>query len=331
MANARFNGSLTKVEFTPGSADGRTRPSISGGKIFNSPQAADQISGLVKGVARVHFAYYSALLKSMDEVIQNPGVPAAAKRFNKKRGKITGIKKDVKFSRPVILKIDELPGKPFSNRIRLSGRWAGLAETTLEAKAELGGEMLFWKHTSESSQAFHSAITARLARIKPRDFVRSGQTAPVITGGSLAQKGAGKRVAQAKYSFKLGIPSWDRKMDALITIPFATGQTVSTLTATGLKNRPKLHGIDRILAAEAFRPWLRDLSVQSGQARDAYIKGGTFTPRTTPIVPGAAPPLQKRVEHLQKKIVEQRGGKAVEAPTLSNLNTARMLWATRKK
>jgi hypothetical protein len=324
-----FNDKTSKgIQFTPGSLDGRTRSSISGNSIFSTPKAAEQITGLMKGVARVHYAYYAALLKSMDEVVQNPGVPAAAKRFKKKRGKITSIKKDVKFSRPVTLKIDELPGKPFSNRIRLSGRWAGLAETTLEAKQALGTEMQFWKHTGESSAAFHTAVTSRLSRVRPRDFVRFGQAAPVITGGSLVKQGAGKRVAQAKYSFKLGIPSWDAKMDALITIPFATGQMVSTLSATGLKNRPTLRGVDRILAAEAYRPWLRDLSSQAGQARDAYIKGSAFSPKTTPIVPGAASPIQKNVERFLKK----KAGQEVEVtPTLNNVNVARLMWGSRHK
>jgi hypothetical protein len=323
-----FNDKSSKaIQFTAGSSDGRTRPSISGNSIFSTPKAAEQITGLMKGVARVHYAYYAALLKSMDEVIQDPGVPAGIKKFSKKRGKITGIKKNVKFSRPVTLKVDELPGKPFSNRIRLSGRWAGLAETTIKAKQALGTEPQFWRHTGESSAAFHSAVTSRLARIKPRDFIVMGNTAPVITGGTLARQGAGKRVAQAKYSFKLGIPSWDAKMDALITIPFASGQIVSTLSATGLRNRPKLRGIDRILAAEAMRPWLRDLSSQAGQARDAYIKGGVFTQRTTPIVSGATSPLQKKVERLLKK----KAGQEVEAPTLASVNVARLMWGSRHR
>lgn len=323
-----WNSSHKGIQYTPGNAAGTSRGSISG-ELFDSAKAGQQISGLAKSIARVHYAYYAALLKSMNEVVQNPGVPAAAKRFSKRRGKITGIKKDIKFSRPVTLRVDELPGKPFSNRIRLSGRWAGLAEATIEAKQASGREMLFWKHTGEASQAFDVAVKSRLAKIKPRDFMVSGLTPPTITGDSLATKGAGKRVARAKYSFKLGIPSWDAKMDALITLPYANGQLVSTLTAAGLSNRRKLRGIDRILAAEAYRPWLRDLAVQAGQARDAHIRGSAFTSRTSPIVSGAISNLQKSMERVQKKIAEQKGDNA--APSLTNMNAAKMLWAARKK
>ena len=275
--------------------------------------AARAIAFSVKRINQAYYAYYVALLKSMDTLLKSPGVPA----------KPSGTEQQMEsFNKTVVL--SNLPAAAYglgvrSERITLAGSWKGLADPTMEAKEKLKGPKVFWKHTGKASSAFHTAVTARLAQIKAKDFVvGNAKPTPTIQRASASIIGPGKYVVSASYTFKMGVPNWNPEMDTLISIPFATLKSVSTLTDSGLLDRlaadarasgafdPKanlktaeLTGIDRILMAEAHRPWLRDLSAQAGARLRTFIEGKTIAAAESVVGIKATNSLQNKL--LKKK------------------------------
>jgi len=256
------------------------------------PLPADIARTIAYSVNRINYAYYAyyvGLLKGMDNLLKSPGVLAKPHSTDQKTEA---------FNKTVIL---PLPGMgrglgKSSDRVTLSGNWKGLSETTMKAKNKLAGPKVFWKHTGKSSQAFHAAVTARLKLIKPKDFMVSNSAPPTVVKESSAKIGKGKYVASASYKFEMGVPNWDAKMDTFITVPFATLKSESTIEASGLLydlevkaqasgafdpkanvKTAELTGIDRILMAEAHRPWLRDLSAQAGSRLQSFITGKSVT------------------------------------------------------
>lgn len=258
-------------------------------------QAAERIASQARFPVRMHYAYYRALLVAMDKLLQNPGIPAS-------RGTI-------KFSKSVNLAV-EMPEEALLTKINLTGKWLGLADITIKAKLASGREPQFWRHTGEASQAFHAAIIDRLAQIRPEHFM-TGIAGPILSD---VKNG---RVSSVKYTFKTGVPRWSSKMDALITVPFATGK-IKPIDAGKSGN---LRGIDRILAAESKRPWLRNLSAQVGNALDQKINGGTLATRDT--TSSQASPLQNAVDRIQQK--------SHVAHPPETMTAFRLQWASRKK
>jgi hypothetical protein len=255
-------------------------------------QAAERIAAQARFPVRMHYAYYRALLTAMDKLLQNPGIPAS-------RG-------NIRFAKPVTLAV-EMPGEALLTKINLVGRWLGLADLTIKEKLATGKEPLFWKHTSEASQAFHAEVIQRLANLRPEHFITG------LTGPTLSDVKNGK-VSSAKYTFKTGVPHWNSKLDQLVTAPFATGKTESIDVPTG-----NLRGIDRIMAAEFKRPWLRDLSAQSGNILKQKLNSGTFA--TTPHAQES--PLQNAVNRFHQK-------KGVTPTHSSREDAFRLAWASRK-
>jgi hypothetical protein len=277
------------------------------GKLKDS-KVAVFIAEQVNRYPRAYFAFYRALLHAMDRLLQNPNIPVKSRVFeqrvrspsSKSRKPDVAVPRVVreKFSRSVPLRVYD-QGKQISKNIRLEGNWPGLTQFTLEQKEQLGYPPTFWKHTMEASHAFHEAVTARLAHIKPRSFVVQDRPELKLVGESLGKSGPGRRVAVARYKFAIGVPKWNKKMDALITLPFTSGISPSTQIASGASFRTpkgrvrKLHGIDRIMVAEAYRPWLRNLSKQAGWALLSYLEGGArATPTSSEFVSGLHSELQ---------------------------------------
>lgn len=257
----------------PASWNKSSRPTSNDHKMTIA-QAAEHIAAQARFPVRIHYAYYCALLKTMDQLLSNPGVPAS-------RGAIT-------LNKSVSLDV-EMPRQALLTKINLVGRWLGLADLTIQEKLASGKEPLFWKHTGEASQAFHTATTNRLAQLKPENFV-TGVTGPILSD---VKNG---HVSSAKYTFKIGVPHWNSKLDRLITKPFASGKIESIVATTG-----NLRGIDRIMGAESARPWLRSLAAQSGNALKQQVNGGSFsTIQTAPVSP-----LQNSINRFHKKDAEK--------------------------
>lgn len=254
------------------------------GQFTNDKAVAEEITQPISQITRAYYAYYVAMLKAMDEVLRNPNVPVRVRAARKKYGvrTINGIdtgyaRETVAFQRVVNLVVSDI-GQDKTTALTLSGKWKGLEESTIEAKQELGYSPTFWKHEGEGYQAFHSEMMSRLSRLKPRNFkstivrkyVSYGQRDPrVKTNGVVS------RIRSARFEVQIGVPAWNKKMDTITTLPFATGDLgISTLASTGLRQgQKKLRGINRILAAEATRPWLRLLAAKAGIALEKHLQG----------------------------------------------------------
>jgi hypothetical protein len=180
------------------------------------------------------------------------------------------------------------------------------------------GKPVFWHHTGEAANDFHSRVTSRLAQVKIRHFI-AGDIKTTIEGSSRGYKGAGKYAAKATISMKVGIPSWNNKMDTLVTIPFTTLRTdVSTLVGTGVSqsdasgnNKKKASGIDRLLIAESYRPWLRKLSAQAGSALRKYLKDTTAAASPLGSQSPAAQAGQNRMNHRMEQLKRARANRKV--------------------
>lgn len=278
-----FTANQSTVTKQPAFKEGTIRGRDVTGKNYDT----SRITSLVNRIQNAYYLHYVGLLESMDGLVQNPGIAAVGNDAKGSRG-TTSFNKTVRFvPQSKVGNLTKLP----ETAINLQGEWPTLSELTMEKKASLGNKV-FWNHTGEAATAFHAAVASRLAYIRPHHFMESGRTAPQLVGGSSGATGAGQYVAQATFKFKLGIPSWNNKMDTLITKPFATRRTnVSTLTGTGVSDNGKdkhrnwqsgtkgkeLRGIDRLLVAEAYRPWLRSLSAQAGSALQRYVNGSSTT------------------------------------------------------
>lgn len=303
-----------------------------------------QITNMARQFQLTYRAYYVALLKAMDDVVQNPGVTAVGSTPYKGAEQYHEVE-DVHFKRSVILKPSASYGAKTTptTTINLEGTWPSLRPETMADK-RVKKSTVFWNHTGEAAKAFHAAISTRLATVKPKDFaVTFNKSAIKVEGGSsptgVQRQNNAQHVAKATFHFKLGIPAWNNKMDTLITIPFATQRTnVSTLVGTGLSNKvldgksnwkadgktkagKALHGIDRLLVAEAYRPWLRDLSAQAGSALSSYISGSTVTPSKSPIASGIRAKIEKKVAEAKKVLKEDKDKEAL-AKKVSSFKSA---------
>lgn len=278
--------------------------------------ATSQITSLVTRIQNAYYMHYVGLLESMDGLVQNPGIAAVGNDAKGSRG-TTSFNKAVRFvPQSKVGNLTKLP----ETAINLQGEWPTLSELTMEKKASLGNKV-FWNHTGEAATAFHAAVASRLAYIRPHHFMESGRTAPQLVGGSSGATGAGQYVAQATFKFKLGIPSWNNKMDTLITKPFATRRTnVSTLKGTGVSDNgedkhrnwqtgtkgKELRGIDRLLVAEAYRPWLRSLSAQAGSALQRYVNGSSTTANQNQGAKGIYQKAQAALKKAKEQDLAQR-------------------------
>jgi hypothetical protein len=327
------------IELTHGGRFGGRKPAESVTHDHQYKALAAQLAGEVAHFPRAYWAYYRALLQAMDTLVQNPGVPAVVsktkliKETRKSRANPGSSPPQYEeyevttasFNKTVVLHPSELIGDAPSTSINLKGQWKSLSPDTLDAKKALGNPV-FWHHTGEAANDFHSRVTSRLAQIKVRHFV-AGDIKTTIEGASRNSKGAGKYAAKATISMKVGVPSWNNKMDTLITIPFTTLRTdVSTLVGTGVdqndshgwkssQNKKKAHGIDRLLIAEAHRPWLRDLSSQAGSALRKYLKDTTVSASPlgsrSPAAQAAQSHMAKRLEQLKKAKANHKERKAI--------------------
>jgi len=294
------------------------------------PSIAKLVTYQMQGYQQAYYAFYVALINAMDELLQNPDQPATkwtkvfarytpkkddfGQPLRDKKGRIiyesnpTKIDrvKDQPYSKQLTLRVQGLQGNPHP-RITLKGSWAGLTEFTLQEKEKLGYQPTYWKHTKEASRAFSALAAARISAIKPRDFYIRKQGKTLLVAGSSGTKGARKRVAAVEYELGLGVPVWNQKMDVLITDPFANGVRNSTQTSTGIyyadaSGKPRvLHGIDRILVAEAYRPWLRNLSVAAGKSLQSYLKKGVASAPGTSAYAQGRVSAEKRAEAARKK------------------------------
>lgn len=269
---------------------------LKGGSPFRSDSEAEflrKVTAPVDRAQRYHFAYYKATLLAMRRVLASPGIAAT--------------EAPVTVTKQVVLPLIGA-GLNATDAVSLSLTWRGLANSTIEEKKKLRAHPVFWKHTGRGSRAFNAAVEARLASLTKKDFiiqdpVQLSHVKPVK--GSLGTHRK-QDVAKAQYSFRIGVPAWNSKMDALFTIPFVSGYTVSPAQYSGLdlyerqaysdneiagprfryvRKKQVLHGIDRLLAAEASRPLLRPIALQAGQRLRAALHGGAVQITQAPVSP----------------------------------------------
>lgn len=234
------------------------------------------------------------------------------KRTKSEKKVIQRTSRDVRYDRKVSLQV---PGRK-NPVVHLRGTWAGLADSTIKKKLSIyeeyktqrrnwnpaddgivGPVPTFWRHTGRGRAAFHSAVRARLASLDAKDFLQSVEkkSARVVPGSlpvSTTTRGgrfsANAKIAQVAYEVKFGIPRWNQKLDLLTSVPFASGLRPALAASfsnllwakfnqAGDETRPDLRGIDRLLAAEIYRPWLMALAEQAGRELQAYVSGQAVT------------------------------------------------------
>ena len=295
-------GSAKNIELSRG------RTGVSGSGVYkdftSEDKAAEYVAESVFAIRNTYYAFYVALIRSMDKLLQEPGITAEG----------GGYARSVSVRRNVPLYVVGIRRAPTRFTAKIAKTWPGLSSVTMEEKDLPGRFKSFWKHSGQASQAFSAMASARVARVRPQDFMVVDRSAIQVLGGVANIKGRGKFVRQARITVQMGVPLWNRQMDALITIPFSTRKTVSTLTTTGLTSLRRgnpgvfkgrnLTGVDRLLAAEAYRPWLRELSIQAGEQLLAYLSGTTVTARNSALAGELADQAarNKPPKRLRKKV-----------------------------
>ena len=249
-------------------------------------QAVNVLADSMRNPSRIAFRTYVALLIAMDKLLSSPG--------------ITVSRKPISLNKSITLNIETDVGR-LLKRINIVGEWAGLAPLTMKQKVTIGATS-FYRHTGEASAAFHAEVVNRLASLSPRSFVKD-ITKPItsdIKNGNLKF---------ARFSYKVGTPSWNPQMDQIITTPFATGK-INQIGNVASRLR-HLYGVERIVAAEATRPILRQLAAKAGCELQAKLTGKQ--PKSV----------------LMQRITQIRLKKA--APDVQDLPNMKMLWLNRHK
>jgi hypothetical protein len=268
----------------------KQRPSLQSSNVtLTTSQAVNVLADSMRKPSLIAFRIYVALLQAMDKLLSSPSINAS--------------KNNIQLNKSVTLNIETDVGR-LLKRINLAGSWSGLKPLTMKDKLRIGSRT-FWHHTGESEQAFHVAVRERLASLTPKSFVKDIK-APVTSD---IRNG---RVSFAKFSYKLGVPSFsgNSPMNEIITKPFETGQI------TPISNLPRgqhLRGTDRILAAEHTRPMLRQLSAKAGCELQSQLTGQQ--PKSV---------LMQRITKIMLK-------KEKAVPDVQDLPNIKMLWVNRHK
>jgi len=300
--------------------------SKSGIKEVAAPQAVSDLRKLAQQIARpatrmqvATYLYYKASLQTLVEALQEPQVPPRFNGTYYKGNEDTNYQGyDTPFRRAFTLKTNGAEAKAIglnrADTVEVSGVFSALRPYTLWEKDELlSTTPTYWKHTGKGFAAFRSAARTRLSSLRYSNFakVTTPQASQGVTAFTLGRGKNKKTYGRVSYQVEIGIPAWNPKMDLLFTVPFATGKVVSLTTGLGLNfTRPEqnedgayintqLRGIDRILAAESKRPWLRALAIEGGTALRKYL--GLPTPPG-----GSLAQLAKAEQNLKRNIPKRR-------------------------
>lgn len=231
---------------------------------FNAFSAA-----LDKNIFKVrdtYYAYYISLLRTANQFLKHPNIPVTLR--SKSNSNISS-----KLVHKVLtLRTGNVAGathlKLPSVQVEVKQTWPVLTEYTLRKKEERASNT-YWHHRGEGSNAFDSHISNIAAKIKPTNMAKSTST-PILKNES-AKRG----VAALSYKYNITIPNVEPRIDAMLGIPLMTGvspgvkglaqESPSILnanpSATGLNKESSVHGLDRIVLAEARRPFLRPLAL----------------------------------------------------------------------
>jgi len=288
-------------------------------------QAVSDLRKLAKQIARpttriqvATYLYYKASLQTLMEALQEPQVPP---RFNgtyyKSNDDTNYQGYDTPFRRAFTLKTGGAEAKAIglnrSDTVQVSGTFSALRPYTLWEKDELLSSIpTYWKHTGKGFAAFRSAARNRLSSLRYSDFAKTTtpQGSQAVTAFTLGRGSKKRLYGRVSYKVEIGIPAWNPKMDLLFSVPFATGKTVSLTTGLGLNfTRPvqnddgafsntQLRGVDRILAAESKRPFLRPLAIEGGIALRKYLG--------LPVPPGSLAQLASAEQNLKRNIPKRR-------------------------
>jgi hypothetical protein len=161
---------------------------------LSTTEAVNVLADSMRRPAHIHYAFYRALLVSMDKLLRNPDIKAS--------------KANVQLNKSVSLAIELDQGRVLLKRINLLGTFLGLAPITLSDKIKIGSST-FWKHTGQAEQAFSLAVKERLTSLSPRSFVKDIKkpaTSDIRNG----------HVSFARFQYKLGTPSWNSQMDEIV-------------------------------------------------------------------------------------------------------------------
>lgn len=122
----------------------KQRPSLQSSNVtLTTSQAVNVLADSMRRPTHLHYAFYRALLISMDKLLRNPDIKAS--------------KTNVRLNKSVSLAIELNQGRVLLKRINLLGTFLGLAPLTLSSKLKIGSNT-FWKHTGEAERAFHVAV-----------------------------------------------------------------------------------------------------------------------------------------------------------------------------
>jgi len=240
---------------------GRNIVNTSPGLFTDYKQAGDAITAPIFRFGRLHYAYYVGTLRALQNIVNRPGVAAA--------------RHDVGFSKNIHLNLSEAYDPKLKQvDLQVPFKWRALSKLTLKQKGQLGYSPVFWKHTTQGARAFNALASARISSVSPRLFIRNIKAGPVSLSNVSSARGPNRYIPKASYTFALGVPLWNQKMDALFTVPFTTSRPISPAQSIGINPRSSIQrsGIDRFIAAESFRPLFRPVALAAGRSLRNYIK-----------------------------------------------------------